>query len=137
MEAVNPLAPPKEKGITELLSDLDDANCRMDTVNLSQKDAEKSIMTAEILAELENIREEFAVPKESIQAKIDEIREKIKGLMMYQSKTIKGEFYQAVYVKPKRKWNMDKVEGLFDSDPNLNVDDYSELGTSGSQIRKV
>ena len=121
--------------IIGLLAKLDDAQARLDTLKLAVSDSKAKVLTPEIQAELDAIDVEFAPAIETTQAIIDEVTAQVKQAVSNHGATVKGEYLQAVYSKPRVSWDTKALDGFMVAHPELKQ--LRKVGKPSVSIRKV
>ena len=123
--------------ILALLNTLNEADLRLANVERAEKAAMDNLLGEELRMEIEALKEELEPAKEAVREEVSRIKKEISEAIKLHGASVKGDYFNAIYIKPKRRWNSDKLEGLFAANPDLNIDDYSTLGSPSAQIRTI
>jgi hypothetical protein len=106
--------------------------------NESKVDDEFTSQIADALAKLDRrkaeISAEFAGKIDAASENIAKLTAEIKAEVVKAGKTIKGTFYQAIYVKGRITWNTDKMEAWLEDHPFLK--DARKEGAPSVTLRK-
>ena len=78
-----------------------------------------TILTPEILAQVEEIRKKWADTTESMTAEIAELEAEIKADVLAGKETVKGNKLMAVWNKGRVTWDGDKLDGMMVLIPQL------------------
>lgn len=80
-----------------------------------------TILTPEILAQVEEIRKKWADTTESMTAEIAELEAEIKADVLAGKETVKGNKLMAVWKKGRVTWDGDKLDGMMVLIPQLDA----------------
>lgn len=80
-----------------------------------------TILTSEILAQVEEIRKKWADTTENMTAEIVELEANIKADVLAGKETVKGNKLMAVWNKGRVTWDGDKLDGIMALVPQLKV----------------
>ena len=125
----------KEAEIKALLHDYAEADAQIDLINMDKNKLRDEIITPEIKLQLQEIEVEFQPQLDNAEARKSELYNRLRALIPDHGETVKGEFYQAVYVKPKTKWDTKQLEGLAHAIPAVNK--CKTTTEASCQIRRV
>ena len=121
------------------LARLDDAYARKTTLKWREQALIDGIMTPEIKAQLQAIKMEFEIDHEQIDELIEEWKGDVKDLILVHGETVKSEFLNAIWVKPRVSWDTQSLESLKISRPDIweVVKHFRKVGKASVQIRKA
>jgi hypothetical protein len=92
-----------------------EASARIDADLQAQvKDVYRQIETRKL-----EIEAEFGGKLDDLKANVDKLTTAIKLAVIAEGKTVKAQFYQAVYVKGRITWNTDMLDGMIVAFPDL------------------
>jgi len=81
------------------------------------------------------ITAEFADKQDAVKDNIDKLTQEIKNATIQEGKTVKGQFYQAVYVRGRVTWITDMLDGMVIAFPELAK--ARKEGTPSVTLRKI
>jgi len=105
--------------ITQLLDEMANIQAQIDALRLQKQAEIDKIMTPEIKMELSALDVEYDQMAEVAENKLSAIKAQVKELVIESGKSIKGEFVQAIYSKPRTTWNSKALEGYAMAHPEI------------------
>jgi phage host-nuclease inhibitor protein Gam len=124
-----------EQEIVKMLDELAEIQARLDLLRLDKQKAIDDVLTPEIKQQLSDIEMEFMGVAEAGETRASELTNEIKDAVTKHGKTVKAEFMQAVYSKPRVTWDSKQLEGLMIAVPQL--EQSRKVGKPSVSIRKV
>ena len=116
-----PLKRPDGDGATteQLLSDLFEARCFLDTLNLRRKDARDAAIPDEVRSKLLSIDAEFEEPIEAQVARIAEMEAALKDRVLAEGCSTKSTHLHAIWMKGRVSWDSKGLEGYSKANPQV------------------
>jgi len=105
--------------ITQLLDEMANIQAQIDALRLQKQAEIDKIMTPEIKMELSALDVEYDQMAEVAENKLSAIKAQVKELVIESGESIKGEFVQAIYSKPRTTWNSKALEGYAMAHPEI------------------
>lgn len=105
--------------LTEKLNRLKDMRAQADVIRLHFDDLRKSIMTPEILAQLDEIDAEYKTAAETLRDGIAELEAEIKTGVLATGETVKGNGIMAVWNKGRESWDGKALSGYSAAHPEI------------------
>ena len=106
-----------------------------DAIRLQKEALKAQVLTEEIKKQLVDIDLEFMSREETVQILIAETREKVKAAVILHGESVRGERMQAVYAKPRTRWNTQALEGYALTNPGIKA--FRSFGKPSVSFRKV
>lgn len=121
--------------ITQLLDDAANIQAQLDALRLQKQAEIDKIITPEIKVQLEALDAEYGDKADVAEDKLAALKEQLKALVIANGATVKGEFIQAVYCKPRVTWNSKALEGYAMAHPEIL--DARKIGKPSVRFRNV
>lgn len=119
----------------EKLNKLAEFYAQRDLLQAQKQEQLDKIYTPEIRQAVADIEAEFSQKAEAVTANIAALEAEIKADVLAAGKTIKGDYLQAVWVKPRVSWDTKTLDGLMIAIPQLAQ--ARKEGAPSVSIRKV
>ena len=124
-----------ETQIKSMLDELANYKAQVDALRFQEQAAIDSILTPELLAEVDAIKSEFSGKSEGAQANIAELEKEIKLMVLSHGATVKAEFFMAVRNKGRVTWDSSKLSGYAAAHPE--IEQFKKVGNPTVTIRTV
>jgi hypothetical protein len=119
----------------EKLNQLAEFYAQRDALMLAKQAEVEKIYTPEIRQDVADIEVEFAQKAEAVTANIAALEAEVKDAVLASGKSVKGEYLQAVWSKPRVSWDTKTLDGLMIAIPQLAQ--ARKEGAPSVSIRKV
>jgi hypothetical protein len=119
----------------EKLNQLAEFYAQRDALMLAKQAEVEKIYTPEIRQAVADIEVEFAQKAEAVTANIAALEAEVKDAVLAAGKSVKGEYLQAVWSKPRVSWDTKTLDGLMIAIPQLAQ--ARKEGAPSVSIRKV
>jgi hypothetical protein len=121
--------------IREALNQLSELQAAIDAANLQKQEMVVSVIPPEISVRLAEIDAEFTSRIETAREKAAALEAEIKSAVIENGASVKGDYLQAVYSKPRITWDSGLLEGLMIAIPQL--EKARKIGQPSVSFRKV
>ena len=121
--------------VVEMLNLLADYQAQLDALNLRQQEAIDKILTPELLAQVEDIKAEYAIMRNAAAENIETLELQVKDAVLAEGKSIKGTHLQAVWSKGRVSWDSKQLEGMIAIIPQ--IAQARKEGAPSVSIRKI
>lgn len=101
----------------------------------SDLECRRQQLLAPIAPDLAALDEEYTPMLEAAQARLDELAGALKEMVVQNGKTIKGELYQAVFVKGREAWDGAALKGYAAVHPEIMQ--FKTVAAPTAQIRTI
>jgi len=109
-----------EQRIKLQLQIIEEFKAQVDLIRMEEQDRINEILTPQIMAEIEEVKLEFAGKAETALEKIKVLEEVIKQACIDFGDTVKGDNIMVVYTKGRKGgWNNDALEGYAVDHPDI------------------
>lgn len=105
--------------VEKLMLDLAEAEAKIALLNMDKTRLIADTIPVEWVGAMEDIEAEFKDKVQAVQAEVEALKEQIKQAVLVIGETVRGEFYQAVFVKGRVKWNNAMLEGYALQNPEV------------------
>jgi hypothetical protein len=116
------------------LNQLAEMRSQLDVINLHYQDLRKSIIPVEIQEQLDDMEAEHQSALDAAKIGISELEKTIKADVLIAGISIKGDYLQAVWNKPRVTWNTKALAGFAAAHPEIL--DFRKVGKPSVTIRK-
>jgi hypothetical protein len=121
--------------IEQLLDKLADYQAQRDAINLREQDAIDRILTPDILAQIEDIKTEYAMQRLGADENIAALEAEVKAAVLTEGKSVKGAYLQAVWSKGRVSWDSKALDGMIAIIPQIAT--ARKEGAPSVSIRKI
>lgn len=121
--------------IPKMLDQLADFQAKRDALLIEKQQLVDSILTPEIRAKLQEIDIEFQEKTETVNQNIAELEEAIKNAVKVTGESIRGQYLQAVWSKPRVSWDTKSLDHFAVSHPEILS--YRKEGAPSVSIRMI
>lgn len=90
----------------------------VETFEAGKRSAIESLLSPEIVAKLDEINSR-RLDTLLIDSQISECENDVKSAVLYAGKSVKGRYLQATFVKGRRSWDLDKLDGYAVAHPEV------------------
>lgn len=108
-----------EELIKQKIDKLADLHSAKDVLNRIKEEQKAKILTPELLQALDDIDAEFSDQEAGVNANIADLEAEIKADVINHGQTVKGEFMQAVWAKPRVSWDTKAIDGYAKAHPEI------------------
>lgn len=115
--------------------DMVDLEAAIDVLWLQVEDEVAEIYPVELMAQVQVIRLRFEADQEATQARIGELRERIKSGVLQLGMTVKGNGAQAIWMKGRVSWNTRALTGYAAAHPE--IEQFKKVGKPSVSIRRA
>jgi phage host-nuclease inhibitor protein Gam len=98
-----------------------------------KEDAKAKILTPELLQQLQDIDDEYATQFDGVNANIADLEKEIKADVIAHGETVKGDFMQACWTKPRVSWDTKQLDGYAAAHPE--IEKFRKVGDPSVSIR--
>jgi hypothetical protein len=119
--------------ISEKLNRLADMRSQIDAINLHYRELRQSIIPAEIQDQLNDMEVEQQSTLEAAKIGISQLENEIKSEVLGFGESVKGDYLQAVWSKPRVTWDTKALEGFAAAHPELL--EFRKVGKPSVTIR--
>jgi hypothetical protein len=105
-----------------------------ESLALEQKTLIDSAMPAEVLAKINDIKEEFAPKIEAVDKNIEALTASVKEEVAASGATLNTQFLQAVYIKPRVTWDTSVLDTMVEFYPKIAA--ARKVGAASVAIKK-
>jgi hypothetical protein len=105
--------------IKEQLDRLAEFKAQAEVVRLEKQKIIDAILTDEIKAQLASVDEEFSDQEEAVGQNIADLEAEIKDAVAMAGVSVKGQYLQAVYSKPRVSWDTKGLDGYAVAHPEV------------------
>lgn len=117
------------------LAEMADLEVGIDALRLQMEDEVAEIYPVELMAEVQIIRLRYEAGQKETQARIAELRDKIKAGVLVLGRTVKGVGAQAIWIKPRVSWDTKALSGYAAAHPE--IDQFRKVGKPSVSIRRA
>lgn len=117
------------------LNELAEYQAQLDIMAMEKAKILDTILTPEIKKQIAELDEEFSGKAETVLKKIEDVQADIRGDVLINGETVKGDMYMAVWNKPRVAWDNKILEGLAMVIPD--IEKAKTIGQPTVTIRKV
>lgn len=118
-----------------LLDALYEAHAQRDALALREAAAINTVLTPEIISQIDAIKLEFASQHDAVIANIAELETTIKTGVLEYGETIKSTSMQAVWAKGRVSWDTKRLDGYAAAHPE--IAQFRNVGDPSVSIRRV
>lgn len=93
--------------------EIDEAHQAKEKAIRAEIDAQVKETYADVARRKREIEEEFAGNIDAVKANIDKLKAEIKADTIAKGETVKGKFYQSVFVKGRTTWKTDALDSIY------------------------
>jgi hypothetical protein len=122
-----------EQTIKTKLDQLADLQSAWDVAMLERQELIKKILTPEIEAAIQEIEIEFTERTEVVTGKIADLTAEVKAEVVKLGASVKGDYLQAVWSKPRVSWDTKALEGYAAAHPEIVT--FRKVGAPSVSIR--
>lgn len=105
--------------ISELMQQLENARAMLDDVTARRDTLKDEAVPLDVRQRLADIDEEFETLIQSARMHYDEAEAAVKQVVAEHGQTVKGQFLQAVWSKPRITWDAKALDGYALNHPEL------------------
>ena len=105
--------------IQEKLDQLSDLQAQRDLLEMQKKELIRQVLGPDLLAQLEEIEDEFASSVEGVDLNIAQLEREIRQEVIDHGATVKGEYLRAVYNRGRITWDSEKLEHMAQFVPEI------------------
>lgn len=121
--------------IQSKLDRLAEMQSQMDVINLHFDELRKSILTPEILAQLDELEAERKTAADVLSGGIASLTDEIKADVIQFGATVKSAHLQAVFAKGRVSWDTKALDGYAAAHPEIAA--FRDIGKPSVSLRKV
>lgn len=121
--------------ITSLLDRLADLKAQQDALSLEKQELIDSVIPQEVRVKLAEIDEEYEEKEAVVTLNIAALEEEVKAQVVTNGASVKGQYLQAVYAKPRVSWDNNILEGLMIVLPQ--IEKARKIGAPSVSIRRI
>jgi hypothetical protein len=121
--------------IRKALDKLSELQAAIDAINLEKQELLETALTPEIRVKMAEIEAEFSPRIEIVRERAETLEAEIKSAVIENGATVRGDYLQAVYSKPRVTWDSGMLEGLMIAIPQL--EKARKVGLPSVSLRKV
>ena len=130
-----PLKQPDGASTEQLLDDLFEARCFLDTLHLRRKDAIDALITPEIRAKMLSIEAEFEPGLAEQSERIASLETAVKNRVLAEACSTKGTHLHAVWMKGGVTWDSKKLDAYAVADQKMLA--FRTKGSPSVTIRSI
>lgn len=126
----------QEEIILDLLNRLGELETTREQIDKEETEAINALIPKEIRMKISGQKRVFSAKRNKVEKEIKDAQATAKTLTLKHGETVKGEGYQAVFVKGRTSWDNSKVEGYLLANEQ-DLDNYRSVGNPSISIRRV
>ena len=117
------------------LAEMTDLQAAIDVLRLQMEDEVAAVYTPEIKAQVKAIEVRHNADQEATQARIGELRGRIKMGVLQLGQTVKGDGAQAIWIKGRVSWDTRALTGYAAVHPE--IEQFRKVGKPSVSIRRA
>jgi hypothetical protein len=116
------------------LSEMADLEAGIDALRFQMEDEIAEIYPVELMAQVDLVRLRYEQDQKQTQARIAELKEKVKAGVLLLGRSVRGVGAQAIWIKPRVSWDTRALAGYAAAHPE--IERFRKVGKPSVSIRR-